>query len=106
MLCQQLQEAFDQCPVVIQLSDDEKFLYRGDLALQQCQSMADQNGRDVMAFGFDPKNTLLFSNTSSAISHLYPVMLRLQKHLNLTQVRRVFGLDGDDRYLILIKASA
>ncbi len=56
-----LQDAFD-VPLVIQLTDDEKFLFRKGLKLEEANEFAKVNARDIIAFGFDPKKTFMFSN--------------------------------------------
>jgi tryptophanyl-tRNA synthetase len=37
-----LQDVFD-CPLVIQLTDDEKFLFKADLKLEECHRLAYEN---------------------------------------------------------------
>ena len=58
-----LQETFN-VPLVIQLTDDEKFLFKQDLKLEQAHQFAIQNTKDIISFGFDPKKTFIFSNLS------------------------------------------
>lgn len=48
-----LQDVFD-CPLVIQLTDDEKFLWK-PLSLDECIRMGRENTKDIIACGFDPK---------------------------------------------------
>lgn len=48
-------------PIVIQLTDDEKFLFK-DLTLEQCHQFALDNARDIVACGFDLEKTFIFSN--------------------------------------------
>ena len=55
-----LQDAFD-VPLVIQLTDDEKFLFK-DLTLEECHRLAFENAKDIIACGFDPKKTFIFSD--------------------------------------------
>lgn len=52
-----LQEVFD-CPLVIQLTDDEKFLWK-KLSLDECIHMGYENAKDIIACGFDPKKVFL-----------------------------------------------
>ena len=40
-----------------QMTDDEKFLFKPDLSLEDTNSMAHENALDVIALGFDPKKT-------------------------------------------------
>lgn len=46
-----LQDAFN-VPLVIQLTDDEKFLWK-DLKLEECYRLAYENAKDIIACGFD-----------------------------------------------------
>lgn len=56
-----LQETFD-VPLVIQLTDDEKFLWK-DLTVEECERLAAQNAKDIIALGFDVNKTFIFSDT-------------------------------------------
>jgi len=55
-----LQDVFD-VPLVIQLTDDEKFLFK-DLTLEECHRLAKENAKDIIACGFDPNKTFIFSD--------------------------------------------
>lgn len=55
-----LQESFD-VPLVIQLTDDEKVLWK-DLTIEQAIKLARENAKDIIAVGFDVKKTFIFSN--------------------------------------------
>lgn len=48
-------------PLVIQLTDDEKFLWK-DLKLEEAMKMARENAKDIIAIGFDVNKTFIFSN--------------------------------------------
>jgi len=61
IFCKYLQDAFN-VPLVIQLTDDEKFLWK-DLTLEACQGFAVDNAKDIIAVGFDMNKTFIFSNT-------------------------------------------
>ena len=41
-------------PLVIQLTDDEKYLWK-ELTLEECINMGYENAKDIIACGFDPK---------------------------------------------------
>ncbi len=56
-----LQETFN-VPLVIQLTDDEKFLFKEKLGLDECHRLAFENAKDIIAVGFDPKKTFIFSD--------------------------------------------
>lgn len=55
-----LQDVFD-VPLVIQLTDDEKFLWK-DLGLEEANHLAHENAKDIIACGFDVNKTFIFSN--------------------------------------------
>ena len=48
-------------PLVIQLTDDEKFLWK-DLKLEECRRLAKENIKDIIAIGFDPEKTFIFTD--------------------------------------------
>lgn len=79
-----LQETFD-CPLVIQLTDDEKFLFKPDLKLEECHRLAFENAKDIIACGFDPKKTFIFTDLDY-IQHMYPTILKIQKATTYNQV--------------------
>ena len=54
-----MQDAFD-VPLVIQITDDEKFMYRPELDYEKVLKMAVSNIKDIIAFGFDPEKTFIF----------------------------------------------
>lgn len=48
-------------PLVIQLTDDEKTLWK-DLTVEQAMALARENAKDIIAMGFDVNKTFIFSN--------------------------------------------
>lgn len=89
-----LQEVFD-CPLVIQLTDDEKFLFKQELKLDECHRLAFENCKDIIACGFDPSKTFIFSDLDY-IQHMYPTILRIQKCTTYNQARAIFGFTMSD----------
>lgn len=49
-------------PIVIQMTDDEKFLFKSNLTLEKCKQFAYENAKDIIACGFKPEKTFIFSN--------------------------------------------
>eukprot|EP01057_Protomagalhaensia_wolfi_P004565 Protomagalhaensia_wolfi_Nauph_80__4564@NODE_469_length_2465_cov_170_860676_g353_i0_p1_GENE_NODE_469_length_2465_cov_170_860676_g353_i0NODE_469_length_2465_cov_170_860676_g353_i0_p1_ORF_typecomplete_len397_score111_09tRNAsynt_1b/PF00579_25/3_1e69_NODE_469_length_2465_cov_170_860676_g353_i0671257 len=91
---QYLQEALD-CPLVIQMTDDEKFIFNEDLALEETHRLAYENSKDILALGFDVDRTFIFPNLDY-IKYLYPVMLTIQKRVTYNQVKGIFGFSDSD----------
>lgn len=56
-----LQKVFN-CPLVIQLTDDEKFLFKPNLTIEQVQKFSRANAKDIIACGFVPEKTFIFSD--------------------------------------------
>ena len=80
---QWLQRVFD-VPLVIQITDDEKYIYKQEIELDGetgSYKMGMNNIKDIIAFGFDPDKTFIFSDVDY-IGHLYPNVLKVQKHVN------------------------
>ncbi|CAI2370183.1 unnamed protein product [Moneuplotes crassus] len=89
-----MQEAFD-LPLVIQLTDDEKFFHKQDLTFENVHKMGYDNIKDIIAFGFDPEKTFIFSDIDY-IKYLYPNVCKMQKALTLNNVKGVFGFNDSD----------
>lgn len=89
-----LQEAFN-VKLVIELTDDEKFLFKEGLSLEEASRLGFENARDIIAVGFDPKKTFIFRDTDY-IKHLYPVALQIQKCVTFNQVKGIFGFTLSD----------
>lgn len=89
-----LQDVF-ACPLVIQLTDDEKFLFKSDLSLEECNRLAYENAKDIIACGFDVSKTFIFSDLDY-IKHMYPTVLKIQKLTTYNQSRAIFGFSMSD----------
>lgn len=88
-----LQQAF-KVPLVIQLTDDEKFLWK-DLTVEEARRLGRANAKDIIACGFDPERTFMFLDTDY-IGTLYPNILRIQKLVTHNQAKGAFGFKGED----------
>ncbi|KAK7067915.1 Tryptophan--tRNA ligase, cytoplasmic [Halocaridina rubra] len=86
-----LQDVFD-VPLVIQMTDDEKFLWR-DLDLEDTYRLAYENAKDIIAVGFDINKTFIFSDLDFVNGEFYKNVLRVQKHVTFNQVKGIFGFD-------------
>jgi tryptophanyl-tRNA synthetase len=87
-----LQEAFN-VPLVIQLTDDEKFLWK-DMTVEEAHRLAFENAKDIIACGFDESKTFIFSDLDY-IQHMYPNILKIEKAVTFSQVRGIFGFTND-----------
>jgi tryptophanyl-tRNA synthetase len=93
MFTRYLQEAFD-VPLVIQMTDDEKFLWK-DLTLEETHRLARENAKDIIAVGFDPAKTFIFSDLDY-IGSLYPNICKIEKCVTASQAKGIFGFTDSD----------
>lgn len=96
-----LQKTFD-CPVVIQLTDDEKWACKPDeLTEEKAKKFSFENSRDIIACGFDVTKTLIFSNLA-VMSHdihlprLIPLAWDIGIKITNNKVKGIFGFSGED----------
>ena len=94
-----LQDAFD-AELYFQMTDDEKFLFKRDLDLDDAIGFAYENSLDVIACGFDPKKTFIFSDVEYAKT-LYKTAIRVAKHTTFSTVKAVFGFKGESNIGII-----
>jgi len=48
-------------PLIIQLTDDEKTLWK-DIKVEDAIKLSYENAKDIIAVGFDPEKTFIFSD--------------------------------------------
>ncbi|KAF2007643.1 tryptophanyl-tRNA synthetase [Amniculicola lignicola CBS 123094] len=92
-----LQDVFD-VPLVIMLTDDEKFLFKPELKQAEVYEYARENAKDIIAIGFDPKKTFLYIDseffTSGHNRHFDLNSNEFMKLLTNNQIRGAFGFTG------------
>lgn len=91
-----LQETFD-VPLVIQMSDDEKTLWK-DLKVEDAIKLANENAKDIIAMGFDAEKTFIFNNLTfmGQCPAMYQNVIRIQKCVTFNQVKGIFGFGDSD----------
>jgi tryptophanyl-tRNA synthetase len=109
-----LQKAF-RCPLVIQMTDDEKFLFKGEYSsenagdgednndgqdpnrtgdnLDHFANLTIENAKDIIACDFIKDKTFLFSDLDY-VGRMYPNIVRIWKAVTVNQVNGVFGFDA------------
>lgn len=93
MACKWLQDVFG-CELWFQMTDDEKFLFKDNLSLEEAHKWALDNALDVIALGFDPKKTHIIIDTDNAKT-MYNQAIRVAKLLNFSTAKAVFGFTGE-----------
>jgi tryptophanyl-tRNA synthetase len=91
-----LQDVFN-VPVIIQITDDEKYYHskKEGCRIQDFQNYAIENIKDIIACQFNPKKTFIFIN-STYTSHMSYNLAKIQKKINLNQIKTVFGYNEED----------
>ncbi len=89
-----MQEKF-KCPYYFQLTDDEKFLFNPELELKNTQFYAEENALDLIAMGFNPKNTHIIIDTKHS-GIIYPHAIQVAKRITFSTARAIFGFTNSD----------
>ncbi|CAG7717533.1 unnamed protein product [Allacma fusca] len=91
-----MQDAFD-VPLVIQLTDDEKFLWK-NLSVEETMRLARENAKDIIACGFDVEKTFIFSdfNYVGQCPEFYQNIVSVSRCVTMNQARGIFGFADTD----------
>lgn len=90
-----LQDVFD-VPLIIQMTDDEKFLRNLDKSLPEIEEYCTENIKDLIAIGFKAEKTFIFRDLDM-IGRMYPNILKMQRSININQLKAMFGLSDSDQ---------
>ncbi|KAI5119571.1 hypothetical protein M0805_006456 [Coniferiporia weirii] len=90
-----LQDVFD-VPLVVQLTDDEKFLFKHELKVEQTHKFALQNARDIIAVGFKLEKTFIFSDYEYVGGAFYRNVSKISRQITLNQAKATFGFNDSD----------
>ncbi|PRT52777.1 Tryptophan--tRNA ligase, cytoplasmic [Wickerhamiella sorbophila] len=90
-----LQDVFD-VPLVIEMTDDEKFLFKPTLTLEQTYGFYKDNAKDIIAVGFDPKKTFMFSDLDFMGGAFYRNVVKVSRQITTSTARAVFGFKDSD----------
>jgi len=91
MFTKWLQDVFD-CVLVIQMADDEKYYFKS-LEFMDVYRLGFENAKDIIACGFNPKKTFIFSNRDYRLNvPVYEMLVsEMKKHIPAKQVAKIFG---------------
>lgn len=84
-------------PVIIMLTDDEKFLHSPKLTLEKTRQFAMQNAMDIIAVGFDVEKTFIFTDTGfipgGDAAAFFSNDLEISKKTTVNQIKGTFGFN-------------
>ena len=93
MFTKWLQDKFD-VELWFQFPDEEKFLFKENLTLEDTNKYLNENMLDVIALGFNPKKTHFLIDTLHAKS-MYKQAIRVSKKITFSTAKAAFGFTGE-----------
>ncbi len=88
-----LQDKFD-VELYFQFPDEEKFLFKNNLTLEDTEKYTYENMLDVIALGFNPKKTHFIVDTKHA-NLMYPEALKVAKKITFSTTKSAFGMTNE-----------
>ncbi|CAL5223036.1 g5491 [Coccomyxa viridis] len=88
-----LQDAFN-VPLVIQITDDEKRLWR-NLSADEAYRLGKENVKDIIACGFDPEKTFIFSDYDYMGGMFYRNIIEISAAVTMSTRKAIFGFSFD-----------
>ena len=86
-----LQEAFG-VNLYIEIPDEEKFLARRDITIEEIDRQAEDVILNIAALGFDPEKTFIFKDREY-VKNVYTLACKIAKKVNFSNVKAVFGFN-------------
>ncbi|ANB13463.1 tryptophan--tRNA ligase WRS1 [Sugiyamaella lignohabitans] len=90
-----LQEVFDVA-LVVEMTDDEKFLFKQNLTIKDTKGFYMENAKDIIAVGFKPEKTFIFSDLDYMGGPFYENVVKVSRQITTTTARAVFGFKDSD----------
>jgi tryptophanyl-tRNA synthetase len=78
------------------LTDDEKFLFKPNLKIEDVMKFSRQNARDIIAVGFDPAKTFIFSDLDFMGGAFYHNVVRVSRCITGSTSKAIFGFEDSD----------
>lgn len=89
-----LQDKF-KVKLLFQIPDEEKFVFKEELTLEDTKKWAYDNILDIIALGFDPKKTEIFLDTEYAKT-MYKHACEVGKKVTFSTAKAVFGFKNSN----------
>jgi tryptophanyl-tRNA synthetase len=87
-----LQDKFG-AELYFQMTNDEKYFTSDKLSLEKTSELAEENALDLIAIGFDPMKTFVFTDTGY-MKTLYEIGAKIAKHTTFSTAKAVFGFEN------------
>ncbi|KAG8410803.1 tryptophan--tRNA ligase [Metarhizium acridum] len=93
-LAKWLSDVFE-VPLIVMLTDDEKYLMgKMDRTVEEYEHYARENAKDIIAVGFDPDRTFIFSDYEFMGGDFYKNISRIAKRINRGTADSCFGFNS------------
>ena len=73
--------------------DDEKFLFKHQLKVEQVKEFSRQNAKDIIAVGFKPEKTFIFSDYDYVGGAFYKNVSKISRQITINQAKATFGFN-------------
>lgn len=77
------------------LTDDMKILHDKNLAIPDVRRYDIENAKDILAFGFDPSKTFMFSNMDYIGGAFYQNIISIARHITVRSIKEDLGFTDD-----------
>lgn len=74
-------------------SDDEKFLFKHELKVEQTKAFGRMNARDIIAVGVNPDKTFIFSDYDYVSGPFYENVSKISRQITYSQAKATFGFN-------------
>lgn len=93
MFTKWLQDKFN-AHLWFQFPDEEKFLFKENISMEDTENYTRENAYDVIALGFDPKKTHFLIDTKHA-NLMYKEAVKVAKKITFSTTKAAFGFTND-----------
>lgn len=78
------------------LTDDMKLLHSKGLTIHDVRRYNVDNAKDILAFGFNPKKTFIFSNLDFVGGAFYQNIIGVARHISVKDIKHALGFSDED----------
>jgi tryptophanyl-tRNA synthetase len=89
-----LQDVFD-APLILMLTDDMKLLHSTSLSVPTVRRYTVENAKDILAFGFNPRKTFMFSNFDYVGGSFYQNIIRVARLITVSDIKQALGFSDE-----------
>jgi tryptophanyl-tRNA synthetase len=77
------------------LTDDEKFLFKANLTLDDVKRFSRENAKDIISVGFDMSKTFIFSDLDYVGQAFYHNVVKIARGITISTSKATFGFKNE-----------